>query len=161
MTICILNGTKHYIPEGLAENNIPHNVWIFKSATFQPKSFPLKIRLIVIFCTEHNVKSVLSAYLPVRAVQGKPVLGRRSCRGCRAHGGQGLVAWCPEAGQHSHREGKNHLTLKERQREIEREKLYFARAPKSKMSKLFHKGSCGCRFSFCSGFGSSLFSSLF
>lgn len=66
------------------------------------------------------IKTVLSVYLPVRVVQGRPVLGRRSCQGCRAHGGQGLVAGCPEACQHSHREGKNHLTLRQREKESER-----------------------------------------
>ncbi len=47
-------------------------------------------------------------------VQGKPVLGRRSCQGCRTREDQGLMAEYPEAGQHSCREGKSHLTLRHR-----------------------------------------------
>lgn len=47
---------------------------------------------------------------PVRVVQGRPVLGHRSCQGCTARGGQGLAAWCPGADQHIHMEDRNHLT---------------------------------------------------
>lgn len=57
--------------------------------------------------------------LPVRVVQGRPVLGRRSCQGCKSRGGQGLVAGCPEADQRSRRGGKNHLTLRQRGAETE------------------------------------------
>lgn len=52
--------------------------------------------------------------LPVKAVLGTPVLGHRACRGCRGRGNLGLAAGCPEAVQHSHRDGRNHLTLNHR-----------------------------------------------
>lgn len=55
-------------------------------------------------------------HLPVKEVQGRPVLGHRSCLGCRVQVGLGLAAGCPEAYQHSHREGKNPLILRERSR---------------------------------------------
>lgn len=56
---------------------------------------------------------ILCVCLPVRGVQGRPVWGRRSCQGCRARGGRGRVAECPEADQRSHTGGRWRLTLQQ------------------------------------------------
>lgn len=70
--------------------------------SIHPSSLPA-----ICLCSVHF--SMLLFSFPVRAVQGRPVLGHRSCRGCTAHGGQGLAAGCPGPDQHSHMEGKSHL----------------------------------------------------
>lgn len=54
------------------------------------------------------------ACLPVKVVQGRPVLGHSLCQECRGRGDQGLVVGCQEAGQRSHKVGKSHLTLRHR-----------------------------------------------
>lgn len=57
---------------------------------------------------------MLCVCLPVRVVQGRPVLGRTSCREYRFRGGLGLAGGCPGADQRSRMQGKSHLTLRQR-----------------------------------------------
>lgn len=50
-------------------------------------------------------------YLPVRGALGRPVWGRRSCPGCRTHGGRGQGAAYPKAGQRRRTLGRWRPTL--------------------------------------------------
>lgn len=67
----------------------------------------------------------MCVHLPVRVAQGRPVVGRRSCRGCRARGGQGLGAGCPKADQRSHTQGMSHLTLSHTQIDPHQPNIFY------------------------------------
>lgn len=54
------------------------------------------------------------AHSPVKAVRGRPVLGRRSCLGCRSRVIRHQEAGCREAAQRSHKVGTKHQALRHR-----------------------------------------------
>lgn len=62
--------------------------------------------------------------LPVREAPGRPVWGRRSCLGCRAHGGRGQGAKYPKADQRRRTRGRWRPTLQKQKRSDHRP-IYF------------------------------------
>lgn len=52
-------------------------------------------------------------HLPVREALGRPVWGRRSCLGCRSHGGRGQGATYPKVDQRRRTLGRWRPTLHE------------------------------------------------
>lgn len=81
--------------------------FLVKTSNRGPSIHPSSLPAICL-CSVHFSMFLFS--FPVRAVQGRPVLGHRSCRGCTARGGQGLAAGCPGPDQRSRTEDKSHLT---------------------------------------------------
>lgn len=56
----------------------------------------------------------MCAHSPVKAVRGRPVLGHRSCLGCKPRVIRDLEAGCREAAQHSRKAGTRHQALTDR-----------------------------------------------
>lgn len=62
---------------------------------------------------------ICASHLPVREALGRPVWGRRSCLGCRSHGGRGQGAKYPKADQRRRTRGRWRPTLR-KQKEANR-----------------------------------------
>lgn len=90
----------HSKPPPRAGIQILHHIKVFKKGEKKKSNF---------------LKSIAHAHSPVKAVQGRPVLDRRSCLGCRPRVIRDLEAGCREAAQHSRMGGTRHQALRHRE----------------------------------------------